>query len=202
MKHKNELRAYGLKLLLPEHEAIKTLEKEYKPANYGHQVWDSSWLLIDYLQHFNGISAKSIMDIGCGWGLAGIYCARAFGAGVSCVDVDDQVQPYVELMAAINNVQVDFLNLAFHQINRDLLNRTDLIIGSDICFCEGLINPLYNFIKIVESASVKQMIISDPGRWTFNDLSQYFNRNGNAEVLEWKITTPVDVSGKILRIQF
>ena len=201
MKNKNEISAYGLRLLLPEHEAIRTLEKEYIPANYGHQVWDASWLLIDYLSQTTGLSGKNIMDLGCGWGLPGIYCAKTWSAFVTGVDVDDRVQPYLNLMAAINHVQVDFLNLGFHQIEGDLLNRTDIIIGSDICFCESLMNPLYDLIKRVEASSVKQIIMSDPGRWTFDELTGIFTRNGRAEVIDWVINMPSDITGKIFKVK-
>jgi len=201
-ENKNEMNAYGLKVLFPEHQAIGTLEKEYIPAHYGHQVWDASWLLIDYLSQTDGLSGKTIMDLGCGWGLAGIYCAKTWGASVTGVDVDEKVEPYLNLMAAINNVQVDFLNLGFHQIGNEVLNRTDTIIGSDICFSESLINLLYDLIKRVEGSSVKQIIISDPGRWTFDELTKIYTQNSRAEVIDWVITIPYDITGKIFKVDF
>jgi len=202
MKNVNEIIAYGIRLLMPEHEAITTLEKEYLPANYGHQVWDASWLLIDYLNQSGGLCGSNVIDLGCGWGLPGIYCAKAFGAHVTGVDVDDQVQPFLDLIASINHVQVDFLNLAFHQIGGVLLSKTDLIIGSDICFCEGLIQPLYDLINRVESSSVKQVIISDPGRWTFGDLTDYFMPDERVEVITWATDMPYKIEGKIFNIRF
>ena len=134
--------------------------------------------------------------------MAGIYCAKKHNASVTCVDIDDAVLPYLNLIARTNNVEVDFLNLGFDQIRRNILNPVDIIIGSDICFCDSLIAPLRRLIQRAKQASVKQVIICDPGRWPFDDLSRLFVGKNGVELLEWEINKPYRISGKILKIQF
>ena len=47
---------------------------------------------------------------------------------------------------------------------RNLLKSIDIVIGSDICFCDLLIDPIRRFINRAKKASVAQVFISDPGR--------------------------------------
>ena len=198
----NSISAHGMTLLLPDHEAVRTLEKVYLPSSYGHKVWETSWVLIDYLSRIADMAGKRVMDLGCGWGLAGVFCAKQHGASVTGVDVDDQVQPYLDLTAAVNGVRVGFLNLGFHQVEDGLLAETDIIIGSDICFSATLIDPLRAVIGRAQTASVEQVLIADPGGRYFQDMAHHYARNAAAEVLNWSIRTPAMATGKILRIVF
>ena len=99
-------------------------------------------MLIDYISQSDSIANKRVLELGCGWGVTGIYCAKKHHALVTCVDLDNEVYPYLNLTAKTNKVEVDFLNLGIDQIKRGILKDIDIIIGSDICFCDTLIDPL------------------------------------------------------------
>jgi len=202
VKTKTIIDAYGITLLCPDHEEILELKEQFKPSNHGYKVWDTSWLLIDYLKQFVNLKGKTILDIGCGWGLSAIFCAKHFKAPVTCVDIDNDVYPYLNLMAETNKVKVNFLNLDIDRIDMSILNKADIIIGSDICFCHELIDPLRRLFKNAETSSVNQIIIADPGRWPFDDLTEFYMRNKNIEIIEWSIHTPIPFAGKILKIEW
>lgn len=161
-----------------------------------------SWLLIDYMEKTRLASDKRVMDLACGWGLSGIYCARAQGACVTCVDIDVAVEPYVKAIAKANKVTVEFEQLGFEHIKRGVLRNVDIIIASDICFCDSLIDPLRRLIQRAKKASVERILISDPGRWPFEDLCELFMGKKGIELIEWQAEEPSPVNGIILSIRF
>ena len=204
MKQNNvqcETRAHGVTLLHGNHKKIIPLKKSYKPTEHGHKVWPMSWLLVDYLEKTRLVSDKRVMDLGCGWGLSGIYCAKEQGAEVTCVDIDAAVEPYVNVMAKANKVTVEYRQLGFDDIQRSILHNVDVIIASDICFCDSLIDPLRRLIQRAKKSGVQQVLISDPGRWPFEDLCELFARKKGVELIEWQAEEPSSVNGMILSIQ-
>ena len=202
MRKKCEIKSHGVKLLLSNHKSIRKLKKEYTPSNHGYKVWPSTWLLIDYLKNSSLISGQRILDIGCGWGLSGIYCAKNLNAIVTCVDGDEEVYPYLKLMAEINKAKINLLSMEIDKIKHNLLKSIDIVIGSDICFCDTLIDPIRRFIHRAKKASVAQVFISDPGRWPFDDLADLFIKKRGTELIEWKTNSPVNVQGRILKLVF
>jgi len=199
---KTELKAYGLKYLLPNNKKITKLKKNFKPSNHGNKVWSSNWVLIDFINESNLITNHSVLEIGCGWGMCGIFCAKKYNVTVTGIDMDCDVEPYVELHSKVNNVKVDFLNLDFNQVKKNILKNVDIVIGSDICFCDSLIDPLRRFIQRAKNASVRQILISDPGRWPFDDLAELYLGKKGVELIEWRTNKPFNVFGKILKIEF
>ncbi len=202
MRKKCEIKSHGVKLLLSNHKSIRKLKREYTPSNHGYKVWPSTWLLIDYLKNSSLISGQRILDIGCGWGLSGIYCAKNLNAIVTCVDGDEEVYPYLKLMAETNKAKINLLSMEIDKIKRNLLKSIDIVIGSDICFCDTLIDPIRRFIHRAKKASVAQVFISDPGRWPFDDLADLFIKKRGTELIEWKTNSPVNVQGRILKLVF
>ncbi|NIR16386.1 MAG: methyltransferase, partial [Desulfobacterales bacterium] len=82
MHAKKEIRAFGLRVLLSHHPEVRKLKRDNIPSHHGNKFWTSSWLLMDYFKR-RGLPKRShVMDVGCGWGLAGIYCAKNHGAVV------------------------------------------------------------------------------------------------------------------------
>jgi predicted nicotinamide N-methyase len=202
MSIKTRIEAFGITLLHPDHPKIIELREKFKPTDHGYKVWDASWLLIDYLKHSDMPEGKNVLDIGCGWGLSGIFCAKYFKAAVTWIDIDHDVYPFLNLMAQTNKVNVNFLNLDIERIDWTILDRTDIIIGSDICFSHELIDPLRRLFKNAETSSVKQIIIADPGRWPFDDLIEFYTRNKSVEVFDWSTRIPAPFAGKILKIEY
>lgn len=202
MKDKAELNAYGLRYLLPKHKEIAKLKKNYKPLNHGDKVWSSNWVLIDFINESNLITNHRVLDIGCGWGICGIFCAKKYNVKVTGVDMDYEVEPYVNLHSKLNNVKIDFVNLDYNKVKKNILKNVDLVIGSDICFCDSLIDPLRRFFQRAKNASVQQILISDPGRWPFDDLVDLYLGKKGVELIEWQTNKPFNLFGKILKIEF
>ena len=101
-----ERRAYGVTILKSSHSRIRGLKVDHEPEIHGDKFWNSSFLIMDYLQHQGLPKKPKVMEVGCGWGLAAIYCAKEHGAEVTGVDADSKVFPYLHLHAEVNEVAV------------------------------------------------------------------------------------------------
>ncbi|MCP4039023.1 MAG: methyltransferase, partial [bacterium] len=89
--------AFGLKILNSNHPGIRRLKREgHWPEIHGHKFWNSSFLIMNELKREPLPRGSRVMEIGCGWGLLGIYCAKQFGARVTGVDADKNVFPFLE----------------------------------------------------------------------------------------------------------
>jgi len=197
---KSEIKAKGLRVLLSRHPEIRKLKRKHTPSVHGNKLWGTSWLLIDHIRKTRLKPGSRIMEIGCGWGLTGIYCAKKFAATVTAVDIDPDIYPYLELHTRINNVNLEFLNKGFDKINSHRLRRVDMIIGSDICFWDNLIDPLRRLIQRARRASVGRILIADPGRPTFDSLVESLRPKKGVEVFDCEINRPRRISGRILDV--
>ena len=69
------------------HPAIRRVRRQgVSPSMHGNKLWKSSLLLIDYLDTHRPAHCARVIDVGCGWGIAGIWCAAALGSDVTSVD--------------------------------------------------------------------------------------------------------------------
>ena len=97
---RTEYRFHGVKMLTSSHPEIRRIKRsDAQPSIHGNKLWKSSFLLIDYLRKNPPEHCKTVMDAGCGWGMGGIYCAKAFGSKVISVDADKDVFPYLKANA-------------------------------------------------------------------------------------------------------
>jgi predicted nicotinamide N-methyase len=199
-RDKNEIRSHGVRLLLPNHPDVRNAKRVHKPSNHGHKVWPTTWLMVDYLKSAGIAKGKRILDLACGWGLSGIFCARVLKSRVTWIDGDADVFPFLKLLADANSVDTDFIPMDLDKVGRSILGKTDIVIASDICFCDTLIDPLRRLVNRAREAAVSQVIISDPGRWPFDDLAEIFLNKRGVELVAWKVSGPVDAEGKILKI--
>ena len=193
--------AYGIEVLLSGHRRIRRLKQDYFPSSHGNKFWTSSWILMDYFKRKGMPSGTRVMEVGCGWGLAGIYCAKNHGAHVTGVDMDPDVFPFLNLHAEINGVRIRTLQRKFGGISADELKKVDIILGADICFWDKLVFPLKRLILKGIRQGVKMVLIADPGRGPFEDLANYFEEKKNGEVLDWEVRRPRNIHGKILKIR-
>lgn len=200
MKNNYEIKSHGVRLLFSNHKKIRGLKKDYSPTDHGHKVWPTTWLLIDYLHENSLITGQSVLDLACGWGLSGIYCAKRFNSNVIWADGDHEVYPYLNLHGEINKVKIEFIHMDHNKVRRDILQNIDIIVGSDICFCDTLIDPIRRLINRAKKASVSQIFLSDPGRWPFEDLVDLFAGKRGVELIDWQTAKPLKVQGKILKI--
>ena len=200
-KHKQERHAFGLTVFDTDHPEVRRLQQEaVQPSLHGQKVWRSSFVLMDYLQQ-RGVNMRArVLELGCGWGLVGIYCAKTFHAHVTGLDADAAVFPYLHLHAQLNGVHIQTRQLSFEHSQSQDLDAFDLIVGADICFWDEIVDPLYHLLRRAIKAGVAEILVADPDRPPFDDLCARFEKTCNAEVLDWEITTPVSTSGRILRV--
>jgi len=96
---------------------------------------------MDFLKRCAMPSGSHVMELGCGWGLAGIYCAKTFGAVVTSVDIDPEVFHYLHRHSEINDVEIATMNLGFEDLTRKHLKGMKVLIGADICFWTAWWSP-------------------------------------------------------------
>ena len=89
----------------------------------------------------------------------------------------------IRLQSRINGVQVEFMAGRFEQLNARLLDGADLLIGTDICFWDEMVDPLYKLLRRAGNAGVTQAIIGDPGRPPFWSLAQRVEEKLGGRVL-------------------
>ena len=123
--------AYGVYLLQGQHPLVRRLKRIYEPSVHGHKMWNSSFLVMDYLQHYPPSPSAKVIEIGCGWGPASVFCAKEFQADVTGVDTDRDVFPFLDVIAALNDVQVRPLRKRFEDLTTAQLGTQELLIGAD-----------------------------------------------------------------------
>ncbi|WP_317929147.1 class I SAM-dependent methyltransferase [Halioxenophilus sp. WMMB6] len=171
-----------------------------EPSIHGYKVWSSSFLIMDYLQYEPIEKGSRVLDIGCGWGMLGIYAAKTFKAKVTGVDADEWVFPYLRVHAAMNDVSVATKTCRYEDIKPALLAKQDFMAGGDICFWDDLVDPLFNLIERAVAAGVGYIIIADPGRSPFMRLARRCKKAFKAQLVPWQIKTPRSDSGYLLII--
>ena len=194
METTRERQAYGLRLPKPSHPQLRLLRSRHAPSAQGHKTWNATWLLADFLTEHPIPQNLRVLDAGCGWGLAGIFCARAFGATVTAVDIDPQVFPYLALHTELNEVTVQTLQAPLDAIPDELLARQDLLIGADICFRQNMVGPVHQLVARARAAGVPRLLLADPGRPSFKNLCTL---TASAHSQSWQISEPlIDWPGK------
>lgn len=140
------------------------------------------------------------MELGCGWGLLGIYCAKNYSARVTGVDIDPEVFPYLQLHASVNEVEISTMKRGFDRIRTKHLQQVQVMIGADICFWDTLAESLKNLILRALRAGVQLVLIADPGRPPFEEIGDYFVNKRGGEILDWTSQRPRRSEGRILKI--
>ena len=95
--------AYGIYMLTAKSPVVRKLKRIAQPNIHGHKTWSSSFLIMDYLQDNKLKKNTRLLELGCGWGPASVYCASQQKAKVTGLDLDENVFPYLEVMAAAND---------------------------------------------------------------------------------------------------
>lgn len=198
---KNIRNIFGIKLLSAHHKAIRRLKRTHiSPSIHGNKFWGSSYLIMDYLQEHPPEKQLKILELGCGWGLAGIYCAKHFNADVVAVDADSAVFPYLQLHAQYNDVTITTQKQSFERITTQQLAEFDLIIAADICFWDELAATVLKLLKRACKAGVGKIIIADPERPPFFAMAQHCIDQFYAELEPRRIDQP-RASGCLLIIE-
>jgi predicted nicotinamide N-methyase len=199
---KDTKKVRGLTVYKNKSKAITTLQElNDDPEIHGDKIWYSSFFIMDHLDAKPPKKKATIMEVGCGWGLLSIYCAKNFQAQLTGVDADKNVFPYLKLHAKANGVKIKTNNSRFENLKRGTLVKQELIIGADICFWKELIDPLYKMINKAIKAGVPRIIIADPGRSPFLKLAKRCIKNFEAELIDVNISEPKTKEGYLLILE-
>ncbi len=202
MSHHAIRDAYGIKLLLSQHKDLRRLKRQSdQPSIHGGKIWGSSFLVMDYLENNPLQKNSKVLELGCGWCLAGIYCAKQHQAKVTGVDADEAVFPFLQLHAEHNDVSIDTQQARFENITTQQLSQFDVIIGADICFWDELSDVLLNLVNRAMKAGVKKIILADPERPPFLDLAERCIDKHFAELEPWAVNQPRRTTGCILVLE-
>jgi predicted nicotinamide N-methyase len=172
-----------------------------KPRLHGTQIWRSTFTLMEYLTDHPLKLGQCIMEIGCGWGLAGIYSAKRFSADVLLTDADEQVFPYAMTHAKLNGVPVRTEHVRFEGIQDHHLREHDVLMGSDICFWPELGTQLRRLIERALCSGIRTILLADPGRASFMQLANYCQRHFGATMIPRQAVTRAGSSGYVLVIK-
>ena len=197
---KTVIRAYGLSVLLSRHPEVRKLKRLHVSSFHGNKFWASGWLLMEFFRRRGLPEGTRVLDVGCGWGLTGIYCAKKHNAVVTGVDIDSEVFPYLRLHAEINKVKIATMKRAFGGLTGKHLKDFDILIGADICFWDKLVCSLKRLINRALQTGPRMVLIADPGRPTFEELAKYFAEKRGAEILDCTVQRPRRIQGRILKI--
>jgi predicted nicotinamide N-methyase len=201
-KTKTERRFRGVSMPTSSHPAIRKVRRQgHEPTIHGNKLWKSSCLLIDYLKKNPPEYTDRVIDVGCGWGISGIWCAKNFGSDVTAVDADPSVFPFLAATAELNGVGVTPLVSRFEKLSKKKLAGFDMLIAADICFWDELVDPVYNMVNRAVKAGVKKIIIADPERPTFHEMAQRCVDKHGAEVIEWSSSRQIKASGALLVLE-
>ena len=192
----------GVKALRSGHPAVRRLKRLQQGYNsaHGNKIWRSSFVLMDYLSTYPPAANSKVLDIGCGWGLTGIFLAKTYGAQVTGIDIDESVAPFLALQADINNSEINFKARGFESLSKAELKAYTMLVGTDICFWDELTEPLLKLITLALDAGVERILIADPGRPPFWELVERCMDLLSAEVVTRRIYQPWKTEKYILVI--
>ena len=88
----------------------------------------------------------------------------------------------------------------FDDLSGYFMKNIDIMIGADICFWDNMVETVKTLILKALKHGVKTIMIADPGRPTFERMGEYFLNNGMGELINWDITRPYNIQGRILRV--
>jgi predicted nicotinamide N-methyase len=192
----------GVTMPTSSHPAVRQVRRQGAfPSIHGNKLWKSSRLLIDYLHKNRPAHCKTVIDVGCGWGISGIWCAKTLGSQVTSVDADPDVFPFLEASANLNGVSLTPLVSSFEKLSTRQLSRFDMLIAADICFWDELADPVFNMVTRAVKAGVKHIVIADPERSPFFDMARRCEDRYCAEIIEWQTQSPISASGAIMVLE-
>jgi len=200
-KPTTERRFQGVIMPTASHPAIRRVRRQGTyPTIHGNKLWKSTVLIMDYLKKNPPKHARTVIDVGCGWGASGIWCAKQLGSDVTSMDADPDVFPFLDVAAVLNGVATSPLVSRFERLTTRQLAEFDMLIGADICFWDELVDPVFNMVNRALKAGVKQIVIADPRRPTFSEMAARAVERHGGEVVEWETRSSIKASGAILVI--
>lgn len=196
------LEANGIFALKSTHPEVRRLKRQGNIAElHGNKVWRSSFVLMDYFLTNPIPQGCRVMDVGCGWGLTGIFLNRQFDAVVTGIDADENVEPFLDLQCEVNGAHVAFEKRRFEQLTMQRLAPYHTLVGADICFWDEMAKPLFNLINRALRAGVQQVVVADPGRAPFFALAELCSQSLDSEIIVRSIDHPMKTRKHILLVE-
>ncbi|EGG95203.1 hypothetical protein IMCC1989_1457 [gamma proteobacterium IMCC1989] len=193
---------FGVLVRKNSHKDIRRLKRESSVATiHGNKFWKSTSLLIDYLESSPPKPNMRVLEIGCGWGIGGVFLAKNYDATVTALDADESVFPYLHYHADINGVNVTTVKERYENVSVDMLSEFDMVIASDICFWDEMTKPLSDLIHRCYQAGVERVVMTDPGRQPFRDMAEECFEKYAAIYENWSVPHPYNISGLVLDIE-
>ncbi len=199
---KNTRTAFGVKILTSQHKDIRRIKREEEsPSIHGNKFWGSSYLIMNYLEENPPEKGCKVLELGCGWGLAGIHCAKHFDAEVTAIDADAAVFPYLQLHAEHNSVEITTQQKYFEKITSKQLAQYDLIIAADVCFWDELADTVYELIQRACKAGAGKILVADPERPPFFSMAERCMDEFYGELEHRQVDEPRRATGALLVIE-
>ena len=133
---------------------------------YWAELWPSSVALASWCAG-GGVSAgRSVLELGCGLGLAGIAAARA-GGEVTLSDYEKDALGFAGWNARVNAVPVTLVELDWRTPVGDRV--FDIVLGADIMYDRANVDPLLGTLSRV-MAPHGSAVLADPDRSTAHDF--------------------------------
>ena len=194
---------FGLTVLQNNHPDIRKLRKQTgTPAIHGNKFWKSTYLLMDYLKESPPKKGVKVLELGCGWGLAGIFCAKKFDAKVTSLDADPLVFPYLHHHAYINGIEVRSWQQRYENVTKKHLEAFDLVIAADICFWDEMAKPLFNLVRRAQQVGGTRVVMTDPGRDPFREMATQCAKSLGATYDNWFCLPPYKATGLVMDVNF
>jgi len=157
---------------------------------YWITVWPAALLMAEYFgEHPETAMGKTVLDLGCGGGIAGLAAAKAGASLVIANDVDPAALAMAELNAALNGV-------AFTVVDENLLSRPpdpdwNVILVADLFYEKSVAEPMLDWLR---------QALSQRARVLIADASRPFAPQTGVRVLAEKTyATDVDLEGSSQR---
>jgi len=190
---------FDIQRMTASHPAMRRLRRQGHVASiHGNKHWPSADLLMDFLSRHPLPKRSRVIDVGCGWGLSGIFCARRFKSSVLAVDADEAVFPYLQAHAELNDVSIECHRGDFKSIRGKRLEGVDAVVGTDICFWDEMVKPLFNLIQRALDAGARRVAIADPGRAPFFELAEKCLIRNKGDLHDWESEQYPQITGAVL----
>lgn len=192
---------YGLHYLLASHPIIRRIRRAERSQLHGNKNWGAAFLLMEYLNTAPLEAHTKVLEIGCGWGLGSLYCAKTFHCDALATDADQAVFSFLEAQAKANHITLPTEQRRFADFTAEELGSFDTLIASDICFWDDMAEEVYQTITRAVEGGCGRIIIADPGRPPFLQVAEACVDDFFAEILPIEARSARRHRGWVLNIE-
>ncbi|HEY3282983.1 MAG TPA: methyltransferase domain-containing protein [Armatimonadota bacterium] len=146
--------------LLKPAEVVLTSATDPDAIPFWMDLWDSSLLLAEYLWERRGVLPPSILDLGCGLGLAGLVAAEA-GAWAVATDLFPEALEFARLNGLRHGVDLPCFACDWRRFA--LRRRFDLVVGADLLY-EPTLHDALESVLLSALAPGGRAVLACPSR--------------------------------------